>query len=70
MSKTILAVVLVTIVALSGSQASAQQAANPCDQAVTQMDMNGCSADQYKKAHARLNAVYGAVLKWLKSFEV
>jgi uncharacterized protein YecT (DUF1311 family) len=57
-------------IAFCGPPAQAQQTATPCDQAVTQVDMNTCSADQYKKADARLNAVYAALLKWLKSDKV
>jgi uncharacterized protein YecT (DUF1311 family) len=70
MTKTVLTAALLTVAALCGSQARAQQTSNPCDQAVTQMDMNQCSAGQYKKADAQLNTVYAAILKWLKSDKI
>jgi uncharacterized protein YecT (DUF1311 family) len=63
MTKTVLTAALLLVAALCGSQARAQQTSNPCDQAVTQMDINECSSDQYKKADAQLNTVYAAISK-------
>jgi uncharacterized protein YecT (DUF1311 family) len=40
--------------------------ANPCDAANTQMEMNQCSADEYKKADAHLNTVYTQLVRVLQ----
>ncbi|MFZ3331265.1 MAG: lysozyme inhibitor LprI family protein [Candidatus Acidiferrales bacterium] len=72
MPKSLLAVICLAIVA-GGS--SAQQSpkpesqaaqANPCDAAHTQMEMNQCSADEYKKADAHLNAMYAKLTRALQ----
>jgi uncharacterized protein YecT (DUF1311 family) len=34
----------------------------PCDKAVSQMALNQCSGEQYRKSDARLNAVYAKAL--------
>jgi len=71
MNKTLL---LVPILILLTSLGSAQQtptistgspAKDPCDKAMSQMEMNQCSGEQYKKADARLNAVYRKALALL-----
>ena len=35
----------------------------PCDAATTQLDMNQCYGEQFHKADARLNKVYGSLLR-------
>lgn len=42
-------------------------AAGPCDSANTQMEMNECSQKEFKKADARLNAIYAKLKKALAS---
>ncbi|HJX83584.1 MAG TPA: lysozyme inhibitor LprI family protein [Candidatus Angelobacter sp.] len=34
---------------------------NPCARANTQLEINECSADQYRKADARLNSLYAKI---------
>ncbi len=64
MLKSLLVVVFLAILAganaaQQSSRTGAQPAqANPCDAANTQIEMNHCSADEYKKADAHLNYVY------------
>jgi len=41
-------------------QSKAQK--NPCDWAQTQQEMNQCSGEQYRKADARLNAIYAKLI--------
>jgi uncharacterized protein YecT (DUF1311 family) len=72
MPKLVLAVICLAIVA-GGSSAqrspkpeSEAAQTNPCDAANTQMEMNQCSADEYKKADAHLNAVYTKLIRVLQ----
>ncbi|MFY9804638.1 MAG: lysozyme inhibitor LprI family protein [Candidatus Acidiferrales bacterium] len=44
----------------------AQAHTNPCDTATTQVEMNECSAAEYKKADARLNTVYKNLVRLLQ----
>ena len=39
-------------------QSSTKNSKGSCDWAMTQMEMNQCSTDEYRKADAHLNAVY------------
>ncbi|MGA7856033.1 MAG: lysozyme inhibitor LprI family protein [Candidatus Acidiferrales bacterium] len=72
MLKLLLAtIILLSIASGSSPQQSAktdQQAkqANPCDAANTQMEMNQCSAEEYKKADAHLNVVYTNLIRLLQ----
>jgi uncharacterized protein YecT (DUF1311 family) len=72
MLKSLPAIMILVIVAsASPAQQSAktgQQAkeANPCDAANTQVEMNQCSADEYKKADAHLNTVYTNLIRLLQ----
>jgi uncharacterized protein YecT (DUF1311 family) len=68
MPKSLLAVICLAIVAGGGSaqrspkpESQAAQA-SPCDAVSTQMEMNQCSADEYKNADAHLNAVYAKLI--------
>ncbi|HEY8670017.1 MAG TPA: lysozyme inhibitor LprI family protein [Terriglobales bacterium] len=40
-------------------------AKDPCDNAMSQMEMNQCSGEQYRKADARLSVVYHKALTFL-----
>lgn len=72
MLKSLIAAMLLVVVAGAGSAqqraTTAAQAApaNPCDAASTQIAMNECSAEQYKKADAHLNIVYTNLLRLLQ----
>src|SRR5882724_10893194 len=46
---------------------SAANQEGPCDKAMSQMEMNTCSGEQYHKADARLNAVYAKALSLFES---
>ena len=35
---------------------------NPCDWAKTQLEMNQCSGDEYRKANAQLNGLYSTLI--------
>lgn len=39
----------------------------PCDAAATQLELNQCYGEQFRKADARLNNVYANLLKQMKS---
>ncbi len=73
MLKSLFALMLLVVVAGAGSaqqpaKTAAQAApANPCDAANTQIAMNECSAEQYKKADAHLNIVYTNLLRLLQN---
>jgi uncharacterized protein YecT (DUF1311 family) len=43
-----------------------QDVRNPCELAKTQMDMNQCSADEFRRVDARFNAVYALLMKSLQ----
>jgi len=45
------------------SKQSTSTQKGPCAKAMTQTDLNTCFAQQYKKADAHLNAVYGKLLE-------
>jgi uncharacterized protein YecT (DUF1311 family) len=72
MLKSLLAVLFLMIPAgASFAQQSANTGAppaqaNPCDAATTQADMNQCSAEEYRKADAHLNAVYKNLVRLLQ----
>jgi uncharacterized protein YecT (DUF1311 family) len=46
----------------SRKQSSLNDTKNPCDWATSQMDLNQCYGEQYRKADARLNAYYQKVM--------
>lgn len=72
MPKSLLAVMILAI--LAGARSAQQNPktesqagrANPCDAANTQMEMNQCSADEYKKVDAHLNTVYTNLIRLLQ----
>lgn len=72
MLKSLVAVLFLAI--LAGASAAQQSSgtgtqpaqANPCDAANTQLEMNQCSADEFKKADARLNTVYANLIRLLQ----
>ena len=39
----------------------------PCDAAMTQLDLNQCYGEQFRKADRRLNNVYASLLKQMQS---
>ena len=64
---TAAAIVLVTVTTLTAQKA--QKPADlkrPCNEAKTQMELNQCAGEQYRKADARLNAVYRKVLEFMQ----
>lgn len=50
----------------SKNKAKPTAKADPCAEAVSQFEMNECSAAQYKKADARLNRVYGKLVELME----
>ena len=72
MLKLLLAtIILLSIASGSSPQQNAKtgqqtKQANPCDAANTQMEMNQCSAEEYKKADAHLNVVYTNLIRLLQ----
>ncbi|MFZ0883520.1 MAG: lysozyme inhibitor LprI family protein [Candidatus Acidiferrales bacterium] len=73
MPRSLLAVIFVVALASASSFAqpgarspSQAEQANPCDAAKTQMEMNECSAEEYKRADAHLNAVYANLVRLLQ----
>lgn len=63
---TFLATVAHANFAQQSAKTSTQRAqTNPCDAANTQMEMNQCSAEEYKKADAHLNTVYANLIRLL-----
>ena len=72
MLKSLVAVVFLAILAgASSAQQSSKNGSlpaqtNPCDAANTQMEMNQCSAEEYKKADAHLNVVYANLIRLLQ----
>jgi len=47
----------------ASAQKKAAARSNPCDEARTQMDMNVCADQQYRKADAELNRVYQELMR-------
>jgi len=45
------------------AQPNAAAKGDPCANAMTEKEMNQCSAEEYRKAEAHLNRVYGKLLK-------
>jgi uncharacterized protein YecT (DUF1311 family) len=56
---------------LSAQQAAKSEkgtpSADPCAQAMSQMELDQCSGEQYRKADARLNAVYAKALDLMQN---
>lgn len=52
---------------LAFAQKAPAKKADPCANAQTQTEMNGCAAEAYKKADAALNRVYQQLLAKLES---
>jgi uncharacterized protein YecT (DUF1311 family) len=48
-------------------QTSPKKPKAPCDWAMTQMEMNQCSAEEYRKADAHLNAVYRRAILFMEN---
>jgi uncharacterized protein YecT (DUF1311 family) len=68
MFKSSLWVALLAFVVFWCPEAQAQKkAANPYDKAVSQIELNACSAEQYRKADERLNALYASLMNSLRS---
>jgi uncharacterized protein YecT (DUF1311 family) len=44
------------------NQSLPKNSKDPCDSAMTQLELNNCSGDQYRKADAHLNALYGKLM--------
>lgn len=72
MRKSLLAVMFLTILAGASSAQQSPQTesqatqANPCDTANTQMEINECSAREYKKAGVHLNMEYAKLIRLLQ----
>jgi uncharacterized protein YecT (DUF1311 family) len=67
-NKFLFAVILLLLVGGSSAQQSSSPETNskkqdhPCTSAKTQIEMNQCYEDQFRKTEARLNAVYGKLM--------
>jgi uncharacterized protein YecT (DUF1311 family) len=48
------------------NQSLPKKSKDPCDSAMTQLELNNCSGDQYRKADAHLNALYGKLMHLLE----
>src|SRR5579863_43040 len=48
------------------NQSLPKESKDPCDSAMTQLELNNCSSDQYRKADGHLNALYRELMNLLE----
>lgn len=65
-------VALLALVVSGSAQAPSKEAEGtpqkgPCDAAMTQLDLNQCYGEQFRKADSHLNKVYASLLKQMQS---
>lgn len=59
-------VILVILMAVSGTAKAQTAKADPCEKATSQADMNDCYGKEYQKDDARLNRVYHKAMEYLQ----